>query len=140
VDKPDSIVPLSMSFLLQFFLQTSVSVALLVYSLSLQNKFCVGQFCACQKDLHILHAGTSGGVEMIGTLTLKRLSLCFWFMVMNPCFMTFDDFWKEFGFLWSFSWRQWHTLAWICFDFYSEGMEFVAGTVHSHSSKGIMLQ
>lgn len=75
MDKPDCIVPLSMSFLLQFFLQTSASAALLVYSLSLQNKFCVGQFCARQKDLHIRHAGTSGGVEMIGTLTLKRLAV-----------------------------------------------------------------
>jgi hypothetical protein len=102
---------------------------MLLYSLCLQNKFCIGQFHGCQKDLHALHTGTSVGVEMIWTLTLKILSLCFWVITINPCFMTFDDFWKQFGFLWSFSWRQWRTLTWFCFDWYSEGKKFVGGTV-----------
>jgi hypothetical protein len=65
-------------------------VASLMYSLSLQNKFCVGQFHACQKDLHTFHTGTSEGVEMIGNLTLKKLLLCFWLININPCFMTFE--------------------------------------------------
>jgi hypothetical protein len=31
------------------------------------------------------------GEEIIGTLTLKILSLCFWVITINLCFMTFDD-------------------------------------------------